>query len=519
MIAVFFLVWGAFMNIDGYNRSNKQVNLRPQDNVARALPPDLAKRLKVLPLELRNGTLRVAVSNPSDVWTLDEVHLATGYKIKPVFANPDHIVAELTSLYGPLDDIAYNSGQTDMEQGLVLTAESTDSTSIGSIVDSMFQQAIGQRASDIHLDPNREGGRVRLRIDGILHPQISLDPRIFAAVTTAIKVRAGMDIAQRLIPQDGRLEYTIGNKQIDIRVASLPTTTGEKIVLRLLHRTGLIDSIDQLRFTNTVQEALLKFAARSGGMILVTGPTACGKTTTLYALLKSFNSAEQNIITIEDPVEYHLPGINQVQINPKAGLTFARGLRSILRQDPNIIMVGEIRDSETAEIAVRSALTGHLVLSTLHTNDAASTIARLLDMGIEPYLLVSALNGILSQRLVRSVCSHCSQLYQPADYEETIMINYCGPGRKTWTKGVGCPFCRYTGYLGRIPIGEVLDARSDSIQSLILDCSTADEIRQQAVREGMKPLLADGLVKVALGRTTMDEVMLATGWLAEYAFG
>lgn len=494
------------------------VDIKPQDNAVHALPAALAKRHNVLPLRVVDGTLYLAIANPSNVIALDEVRLATGYDIRPVVANPNHITAEITNLYGPLDSIARDTEQSPEAKELLLTADSATALSIIDIVNSMFEQAVQQRASDIHLEPNLEGGQVRFRIDGLLHPQISFDPQVFAAVITALKVRAGMDIAKRLIPQDGRLECTVSDQKIDVRMASLPTIKGEKLVLRLLHRTSRIDDISKLGFTGQVQKSLLCFLARSGGMILATGPTGCGKTTTLYTLLKSLNSTEQNIITIEDPVEYHLPGVNQVQVNPKAGLSFASGLRAILRQDPNIIMVGEIRDRETAEIAVRSALTGHLVLSTLHTNDAASTITRLLDMGIEPYLLASALNGILSQRLVRSVCSYCGEPYTPDIYEQRTLGSHHTEQHARLRKGRGCPLCRYTGYLGRMPIAETLDANSGSIQAMILARSTAEDIRQQAIKEGMVPLLGDGLAKVAAGYTTVAEVIQAVGWLAESTF-
>jgi len=489
---------------------------KPQTKAIRALPAALAKRHKVLPLQVTDGTLYVATSDPSNVIALDDIRLATGYNIRPVQADPDHIVAELTSFYGPLESIVQTSGQPEASMEPSLTADSTAFVSIGDIIASLFEQAVEYRASDIHLEPNPKGGRARFRIDGVLHPQIAFDRQIFTALITALKVNAGMDIAQRLIPQDGRLEYTVKDEPIDVRVASLPTTMGEKLVLRLLRKTDSIDDICKLRFTPGVHKNLVRFINRSGGMILATGPTGCGKTTTLYALIRSLNNIEQNIVTIEDPVEYRLPGVNQVQINPKAGLTFASGLRSILRQDPNIIMIGEIRDQETAEIAVRSALTGHLVLTTLHTNDAASAITRLLDMGVEPYLLTSALNGILSQRLVRSVCPHCSRLQRPDVQEKAVLANHGFGQLIRLRKGQGCPLCRYTGYWGRIPIAETLDATSDSIRTLVLARSTSKNIHQQAIDEGMVPLLKDGLLRASRGHTTVAEVIQATGWLAEH---
>lgn len=486
----------------------------PQANAVRTLSPALAQRHNVLPIRVVGNTLYLAMSDPSNVVAADEVKLATGYDIQPVVINPNHIAAEIANHYGALDSIAQHTDKSQDANNLLLTANGTAALSTNDIVDSLFDQALQQRASDIHLEPTLEGGQVRFRIDSILHTQVSFDSQVFTAVVTSLKVRAGMDIAQRLVPQDGRLEFTFSDEEIDVRLSSLPTIRGEKLVLRLLHRTGKIASINKLGITDQVRESLLRFLARSSGMILVTGPTGCGKTTTLYALLKLLNNTEQNIVTIEDPVEYHLGGVNQVQVNSKAGMSFANGLRAILRQDPNIIMVGEIRDLETAEIAVRAALTGHLVLSTLHTKDAASAITRLLDMGIEPYLLASALSGVMSQRLVRCVCPHCNECYIPDAQEQTILHRH-RMANTHLRKGRGCPLCRYTGYLERTAIAEALDATSDSIQKLILSQSTAEEIRQLATEEGMAPLLADGLARVIAGQTSIWEVVRAVGWLAE----
>lgn len=489
-------------------------NIEPDPHAVRTLSAVLAKRHNVLPLRVIDNTLYLAMSDPSNIVAIDEAKLATGYDIQPVVVHSDYIAAEISNYYGALDKLVHNPKQLlNIEDPLLISGNAKD-LSTADIVDSLFIQALQQRASDIHLEPAEGGGQVRFRIDGILHTQVYLDSGVFTAIVTSLKVNAGMDIAQCLIPQDGRLEYTFSDNKIDVRVASLPTIKGEKLVLRLLHRTSKIDSIDELGFTTQVKEHLFRFISRLSGMILVTGPTGCGKTTTLYAVLKLLNSTERNIITIEDPVEYHLPGINQVQVNPKAGLNFTNGLRAILRQDPNIIMVGEIRDHETAEIAVRSALTGHLVLSTLHTNDAASAITRLLDMGIEPYLLASALNGIMSQRLVRCVCPHCSEKYIPTA-QEKILLNQHHITNTHLKKGRGCSLCRHTGYQERTAIAETLDATSDDIQQQILRQSAVGEIRQLATKKGMVPLLSNGLDKVAAGQTTIAEVMRAVGWLAE----
>lgn len=491
-------------------------NSKPDANAIRTLSATLAQRHQVLPLRVVGQTLYLAIADPSNILALDEVRLATGYNIQPVILDSAHIAAEITNQYGALDNIARQVDESlvEGEENLLLTAQNTTPLSTTDIIDSLLEQAVQQRASDIHLEPTRKGGRVRFRIDGILHSQINFDSKVFTAVVTSLKVQAGMDIAQRLTPQDGRLEFSCLDEEIDVRVACLPTIKGEKLVLRLLNRTNQIISIEKLGLTVHVQESLRRFLARSSGMILITGPTGCGKTTTLYTLLRLLNTTEQNIITIEDPVEYHIPGINQVHVNVKAGMSFANGLRAILRQDPNIIMVGEIRDRETAEIAIRAALTGHLVLSTLHTNDAASTIARLLDMGIEPYLLASALSGVMSQRLVRCVCPHCSQWYTPNVQEQALLNRYQMSSIRL-KKGSGCPLCRYTGYQGRTAVAEILDPTSTNIHKSILERRIAEDIRQLAIKEGMVSLLADGLSKVIDGQTTVTEVVRAVGWLAE----
>lgn len=484
---------------------------RPQIEAVRTIPAALAKKHQVLPIKVVEQTLYLGMSDLTDVVAVDEIKLATGYDICPIVVDLDQLTAEIAYYYGPLDVIASstdNNGRAHMAFPL-LTVGDTSKLSTTDIVNSLFDQAIQQRASDIHLEPTTDGGRVRFRIDGIIHVQANFDPQTFVAVITSLKVTAGMDIAQRLAPQDGRMEINVSNQHFDVRLASLPTIKGEKLVMRLLNRATHVTDIESLGLSPQVQNRLHHFLLESGGMLLVTGPTGCGKTTTLYAVLQLLNNTQQNIITIEDPVEYHIPGINQVQVNPKAGLTFAGGLRAILRQDPNIIMVGEIRDLETAEIAIRSALTGHLVLSTLHTKDAASAITRLLDMGIEPFLLASAINGVISQRLVRSVCPSCGQLYSP-DNKEKMLLEQHDLVNAKFTAGQGCLLCHYTGYQGRIPIAETLTVTTE-IQRLIYDRCVDEEIRRQAIREGMVPLFVDGLAKAAAGQTTIAEVIRAVG--------
>ncbi|NLG85606.1 MAG: type II/IV secretion system protein [Firmicutes bacterium] len=487
------------------------VDSPPEADAIYTIPAELAQKHHVLPVKIADSILYLAMSDPANVVAIDEVKLTTGYDICPLAADQDQLAAEIANYYGALDSIiryANNEKESGGNEEIpCLTVSNTKTLSTTDIIHSLFEQAIQQRASDIHLEPTTDGGQVRFRIDGILHLQVKLDIRLLTAVVTSLKVQSGMDIAQRLSPQDGRMELNCSNQQIDVRLASLPTIKGEKLVLRLLNRSTRITNIDKLGLTTQVRDRLHRFLKQSGGILLVTGPTGCGKTTTLYTILQQLNTMEKNIITIEDPVEYYIPGINQVQVNSKAGINFANGLRAILRQDPNIIMVGEIRDHETATMAVRAALTGHLVLSTLHTKDAASAITRLLDMGIEPYLLASAISGVMAQRLVRCLCPNCSQTRTP-DKEEQMLLKQHGIVRTTLKAGRGCSLCRYTGFQGRTAIAEILDITS-AIQQLIYNCCTTEEIRQQAIKEGMVPLLTDGLLKAATGQTTISEVIQA----------
>lgn len=482
----------------------------PEEEALRSIPGALARRHQVLPLRIRGSALLLAMADPLNVVAIDEVRLASGYEVRPAVATEEEIAQEIKNRYGALENVVQESRRLGRGGGDSTTGDlvPTATADVVNIVDSLFAQAVEARASDIHIEPFDDGARVRFRIDGVLQPVINLSSGVLGPLISRIKVMGGMDIAERRVPQDGRIELNQSGHEIDVRVSTLPTIRGEKVVLRLLDKTARIKNLAALGFAAPALERFRQLITRPYGMVLVTGPTGCGKTTTLYAALSNLNTPQQNIITIEDPVEYQIPGINQVQVNPKAGLDFANGLRAILRQDPNIIMVGEIRDTETADIAIRSALTGHLVLSTLHTNDAAGTITRLLDMGIEPYLVASALAGVVAQRLVRCICPRCTEEYIPEPEEWALLQLSPAQPPAPLKRGRGCPACRYTGYYGRTAIQESM-VLTPALRELILAKKSAEEIRAVAIKEGMTPLFQDGVAKVLAGQTTISEVIRA----------
>jgi type IV pilus assembly protein PilB len=379
------------------------------------------------------------------------------------------------------------------------------------LVDLIIDQAIRDGASDIHIEPDEKILRVRYRLDGILHEVMSLSKQLESPIISRVKIMANLDISEKRVPQDGRVNLKFENREIDLRVSTFPTILGEKGVLRILDRSSLIVGLGDLGFSEPVLQSFSEAIEKPTGIILVTGPTGSGKSTTLYSALEKINSLERNIVTVEDPVEYHMAIINQSQVNPKAGYDFADGLRSILRQDPDIIMVGEIRDYETAEISIRAALTGHLVLSTLHTNDAAGAITRLIDMGVEPFLVASSVICIMAQRLVRMVCKECSQDYNPPKemllrLQKSLNVPFLFEEGTRLKKGKGCPACKLTGYRGRTCINEIITL-SERIKGLIVDKRPTSEIKAEARKNGMQTLREDGLAKVAMGITTIEEVM------------
>jgi type IV pilus assembly protein PilB len=389
--------------------------------------------------------------------------------------------------------------------------DNLEETSIIQVVNSYICRAIEEGASDVHIEPEEEGLRIRLRIDGYLHDFGSPSKDTQPLIISRLKILAGMDISERRLPQDGRMDYPAGDGVVNIRVSTLPTIRGEKVVLRLLNRERIIMQVDQLGMSEANLAAFNGFIRSSHGMILVTGPTGCGKSTTLYSVLNHLNSSEKNIVTVEDPVEYPLKGVNQLQINSRIGLSFSSALRNILRQDPNIIMIGEIRDTETAEIATRAALTGHLVLSTLHTNDAPRAVTRLLDMGVKEYLLVSSLVGIIAQRLVRLLCLDCRDSYNPSAAEHRLLGKFLAPANlpAALYRARGCPRCNHTGFKGRMAIHEVLTF-SEAMKGLVLRSVAVGEIEAQAARDGLVPLQQDGIEKALQGLTSISEVIRTT---------
>jgi type IV pilus assembly protein PilB len=450
------------------------------------------------------------MADPTNIFAIDDVQLASGLQVEIVIASESEVDRAIKRSYGVQETVQRAMSQLQADEPFTIPDDTTITESdapIISIVNSLLQQAAKDGASDIHIEPQEKDLRVRFRIDGVLREVMTFPRRIHGAITSRIKIMSEMDISERRIPQDGRIKLRFAGRDIDVRVSTLPTIYGEKVVGRLLDQSNAILSIDTLGFSQKNFERFSGIAKKSYGMVLVTGPTGSGKTTTLYAALSKYNSVEKNIITVEDPVEYRLPGINQVNINPKAGLDYAHILRSILRQDPNIVMVGEIRDGETAEIAIRAALTGHLVLSTLHTNDAASTVTRLIDMGIEPYLVASSVLGVLSQRLVRKICSHCQEFYTAEpDAPEYILTGVTTREPVRLFRGRGCPVCSNTGYKGRVAIHEVLKI-TPAIRALIMQGVSADVIGEAAKTEGMLSMQQDGVQKALDGITTIAEVM------------
>ncbi len=479
------------------------------------VPEHFIRTFKVIPLRQEEKTLFVAMASPFNVVALDDLRLLTGLNIEPVPAEKNEIEALIQEQYRFPENEKFiassneNSFDINAEESMHLEDDSpANEAPVIRLVNSLFIQAIEENASDIHIEPYAGGVRIRFRIDGFLRGIMHLPLHIKAAVISRIKIISGMDIAEKRMPQDGRIDLRFSRRNIDLRVSTLPTIYGEKVVIRILDKTRLSNfSLDQIGF---LEPNLNKFkqALRSNyGLILLTGPTGSGKTTTLYAALDYLNDIEKNIITVEEPVEYMIEGISQTQVNVKAGLTFATGLRAMLRQDPDIIMVGEIRDRETAEIAVRAAITGHLVLSTLHTNDAPGAITRLVDMGVESFLLASSLLCIVGQRLVRQICPYCREAFplEPGAPERSFID--AGPHEKIeLLRGKGCIKCSQAGYRGRMPIQEIL-VMTPEMRSLITGNVPTGVLRQKALEDGMITMKHDGIAKAGKGLTTVREVM------------
>ncbi len=482
------------------------------------VPISYAKENLAIPLEIDGQTIRLAVVDPSNNRILNDLSVLTGCRIIPCLAEPDKLIEAINQAYETLsgggDSSISDIGQDEMDLDDTIPIEdlldTNDEAPIIRFVNGLLTQAYRQRASDIHIEPFETEVVVRYRVDGILYEVQRPPHRALPNIISRLKIMANLDIAEKRLPQDGRFSVRIAGKQADIRVSTLPTAFGERVVLRLLDKSSGVLELADIGIDGIMLPQIEKMIQKSHGIFLVTGPTGAGKTTTLYSALSAINSKEQNIITVEDPIEYQLPGVGQIQVNNKINLTFAQGLRSILRQDPDVIMVGEIRDSETAKIAVQAALTGHLVFSTLHTNDSAGALARLVEMGVEPFLAASALVGVLAQRLVRTICPHCRISYRP---DETLLSELFdgeeGPAQATFYKGRGCGHCMNVGYLGRTGIYELLEV-TDPIRQLVTGNADASTLRQQALKMGMRPLRQAGLAKVLAGETTVEEILRVT---------
>jgi general secretion pathway protein E len=483
------------------------------------IPIAFAKEHRIFPIEKADSRLRVAVADPSDSRPLNDLAALTRHFIDVSVATPDEILRAINRGYehhageahefiediegGAAENLARNFEPADL-------LDAADEAPIIRFVNSLITQGYKERASDIHIEPFEAELIARYRIDGILYEVLRPPHKAHASITSRIKIMANLNIAEKRLPQDGRFRVRIAGKDIDVRVSTLPTAFGERVVLRLLDKSSSVLSLEDIGMEDVLLRQVNGMIHKSHGIFLVTGPTGSGKTTTLYAALSRLNSREKNIITVEDPIEYQLAGVGQIQVNPRINLTFANGLRSILRQDPDIIMVGEIRDGETAEIAVQSALTGHMVFSTLHTNDAAGALTRLVEMGIEPFLAASSIVGILAQRLVRQICPHCKEPYSPSpELLRDMGLTRALPENAVFYRGKGCAKCMNIGYLGRTGIYELLPM-DEQIRDLLLRNLDAATIKNAAMKKGMRPLREAGLAMALSGQTSIEEVLRVT---------
>ena len=487
--------------------------VEPNEEALRAIPEELARRYRAVAVQrLEGGKLLAAMVNPLDVLALDHLRMVVGTEVVPALC-PESQVMELINRSYRLDEVVERTLQEVgvgeegevKPRGTPATAAEADGPVVR-LVNTIITQAVRQRVSDIHLDPQERDLRVRFRVDGVLTDFMKIPRAVLGPVVSRLKVMGGMDIGERRLPQDGRCSVRVEGREVDIRLATIPTVHGEKATLRILDKATTLLPLEDLGFSPEQRRAYQALVAQPYGMFLVTGPTGSGKTTTLYATLAQLNDPGKHVVTMEDPVEYHLKGVNQVQVNRKAGLVFAAGLRSILRLDPDIVLVGEIRDAETAEIAVQSALTGHLVLSTLHTNDAPGALTRLVEMGIEPFLVASSVIGVLAQRLVRRVCPHCTEKYVLPASAVKGFAAYQHLAGKQLVRGRGCPRCSGTGYRGRVAVFELLEV-TDAVRSAVLANASGDEIARIAREQGMRTLFESALAKVEQGMTTLEEVL------------
>ncbi|MEA2558398.1 MAG: type pilus assembly protein PilB [Actinomycetota bacterium] len=473
------------------------------------LPEALARRYRAIPIGDRDGKLLVAMSDPANVYALDDIRTITGRDVQPVVATAadvEQAIQKFSGMDGQVEALSAAAADQADDTDVQIEA-AVEEAPIVKLVQPIMTQAVGDRASDVHIEPTEKDVRVRFRVDGVLHEVMHSPKNIQGGLISRLKVMADLNIAEKRVPQDGRISMRVGGKQLDLRVATLPTVFGEKVVIRVLDKSNALLRLEDLGFMEDAYKRFETSFRKPYGALLVTGPTGSGKSTSMYATLNILNEEDKNIITVEDPVEYRLAGVNQMQVNPKAGLTFASALRSILRADPDIVLIGEIRDKETATIAIEAALTGHLVLSSLHTNDSASAISRLVEMDVETFLVASAIDCVVAQRLARKLCVRCKEAYVP----EESQLQLAGYPEWLWSeikelfRPAGCSACSNTGYRGRIGLYEVMQM-SEEIERLTVERASADQIKAVSIQQGMMTLRDDGLEKTRMGLTSIEEV-------------
>ncbi|HOO55797.1 MAG TPA: type II secretion system ATPase GspE [bacterium] len=492
----------------------EEVEIDPK--LAKIIPKHIAEKYKVIVVSKEEGNLNLAMANPLNIFAIDDIKTLTGNEVVPMLGSENQIVEKIEEVYSQLESADEIIGNMDVQEDQQMKAieeeESLSTTKLQAqaeeapvikLSNSVIMQAVKDGASDIHVEPGKTSVRIRFRIDGVLHEEMKFPRKLHAALVSRYKILAKLDIGEKRIPQDGRIPLRVEGREIDLRVATVPTVWGEKVTMRILDKSSILIGLERLGFESQDLAEFRRLINKPYGIIFVTGPTGSGKTTTLYAVLNELNSIEKNIISIEDPIEYQLPGVAQAQVNNKAGLTFAAGLRSMLRQDPDIVMVGELRDKETAEVAIHASLTGHLVLATIHANDTSSTVTRLFHMGVEPFLVSSSVICVLAQRLVRRICPECKTEYTPPP--DSLQRLGIPPGTKLY-RGAGCEFCRETGYQGRLGVYELMSV-DEELRSLITEEASAPEIRRKALDLGMYTLQQDGIRKVISGLTSIEEAM------------